>query len=530
MPKDWCDYTSEDDELLYSQEFNLMEALGLTPTNPHQASGPAEQVVHTFQNPQEFLTLEELEREQLGPQHHQRSKEDEEKGMALVMSRLQAASAAQARAREDLFIQPDELNNQPQSRDIEGLEKQVADLTALLQQHEDDSCRKSAEWKTEKQRLQQDSADLNSKLQEKSLENTALRERNSHLERIVAQLEKDRSSLELRHQKEAELKAQKLQELENMQTQVQNIVQTREKLQDCLRRSQEEHSILKKRYGALKKDLMQEVEQEKNNIAELQKENATILKSCQELSLERSLLEKKCSGLEELLRTSEKECSLLETKTTALQQQVEQDKLNRDDLLNEKAALLRTCDELKLQLSVQVETCDAVQVKLRRCEEKNFLLIANNCALEQEVKEEKHGRAQLENEKATMLNTSKDLEAERSLLVDRCGALDHALATTQEELSLLTVKNRALHQQVEQEHHMKTALEEEKIALVNTREKLNTELSLLLQRFSALEEKQRSTERQRSLLEEESLRNHIRITSRVTKLSASPGGSLNRGS
>ncbi|XP_055005264.1 structural maintenance of chromosomes protein 4-like [Boleophthalmus pectinirostris] len=363
MPKDWCDYTSEDDELLYSQEFNLMEALGLTPTNPHQASGPPEQVVHTFQNPQEFLTLEELEREQLGPQHHQRSKEDEEKGMALVMSRLQAASAVQARAREDLFIQPDELNNQPQSRDIEGLEKQVADLTALLQQHVDDSCRKSAEWETEKQRLQQDSADLNSKLQEKSLENTALRERNSHLERTLAQLETDRSSLELRHQKEAELKAQRLQELENMQTQVQNIVQTREKLQDCLRRSQEEHSILKKRYGALKKELVQEVEQEKNISAELQKENATILKSCQVLSIERSLLEEKCSGLEELLETFEKECSLLETKTTALQQQVEQEHQLKTALEEEKSALVNTCEKLNTELSLLLQRFNVSEEK-----------------------------------------------------------------------------------------------------------------------------------------------------------------------
>ncbi|KAK7913207.1 hypothetical protein WMY93_013418 [Mugilogobius chulae] len=72
MSKDWADFTQEDDELLYSEEFNLAEFLGetfCTPSHLHQtseASKPEE-----AQSREELFSKEQKELRLLGERERQ---------------------------------------------------------------------------------------------------------------------------------------------------------------------------------------------------------------------------------------------------------------------------------------------------------------------------------------------------------------------------------------------------------------------------------------------------------------------------
>ncbi|CAL1606679.1 unnamed protein product [Knipowitschia caucasica] len=153
MHKNWYEYTLEDNEAFYTEEFNLMEVLGEKPEEVHpsepaeEEKGLSEPAVKLVRG---FLTAEELEtgsfqhldttgksmgeinrlRLQVVNERRLRRKSEDEMGMALVKLKLDmAAKASQAKTREA------NLQEEVEQR-IRALERKDDTIHALQVAHE----------------------------------------------------------------------------------------------------------------------------------------------------------------------------------------------------------------------------------------------------------------------------------------------------------------------------------------------------------------------------------------------------------
>ncbi|XP_055078973.1 interaptin-like [Periophthalmus magnuspinnatus] len=463
MSKNWCDYTSEDDELLYSQEFDLEMELA----NQDQTSGPSEEVVQTS------VTLEELEREQLEPQTQQRSEEEEDQSLSLNMLEFEKASkAAQALdAREERLLQ--ELEDLRYVREIDHKQHQEEKLKLLnkteliIAGHKKQLQGFKSELHTvkkENRQLVRESEELKRRIKIKDGDVNQLVEQHEEDKRKMKRIIQDHNT----EMKKKDRITQELQiELNNVKEERAALIHQSDELKHQLQSKDRTMDALQKQVAEMKDMLEQIRKDSRQKSKQWEKEKRNLQTDAANM---KSKLHKKSSENTELTeQNSQLKRALADFRTdmSALKHELE---TKKQEAAVQKVQMLRQMEDKDTHIRKMDEEKDAT---LRTCEE---------------VKED-------------LRKTQK----ERSLLMERCSASDQQLKRAEVERSLLVIKNNVLQQQIEEEKQIKTELEEEKTALLKTCEELKAESSLQAESCSALEKQLRSTEEQHSLLEKMSI-------------------------
>ncbi|KAK7944702.1 hypothetical protein WMY93_000430 [Mugilogobius chulae] len=150
MSKNWEDYTPEDNEALYTEDFDLMKELGLRPAEEEQTSAAGAAAAPTVRLQPNLLeksntrTSEEEVvwlKQQLLREKQLRQKAEDEVGMTLVRLRLEMASkVSDAQTREDRLLKELEglkmLREREQEEHSAALKVNIEEIHRLQQQNE----------------------------------------------------------------------------------------------------------------------------------------------------------------------------------------------------------------------------------------------------------------------------------------------------------------------------------------------------------------------------------------------------------
>ncbi|KAK7898841.1 hypothetical protein WMY93_019694 [Mugilogobius chulae] len=449
--KNWEDYTPEDNEALYTEDFDLMKELGLKPAEEEQTSAgfvTVEQLeqqqllqlgfsTNLLEKPNTRTSEEEIVwlKQQVLREQQLRQKAEDELGMTLVRLRLEMASkVSDTQPREDRLL-----------KELEGLKmlrvREREEYSAALKVNNE-----------EIHRLQQDKELVTKQHQ---VSQRLLKEANQLVQTHEAEL--DKQSRET-HEVHTELNCMKqekrslLERSERLQSQIDSVKKALAKqvaeAKDLADKVRKESLQKFKEWETEKQALFKEKQDLHSTLLQKEAENTSLLQKNTQLELALTNLRREMS---KIAKTSDEQKEKLKDET--------QQKILMDQKIQDQDKLVQDLKK-KIEVSTKRESqtnqlFNHVQDKLHKQEVLNENLQKSLNRLEQEVQQEKKERAEVEEERHLLQEKSSALqqdlrkaEEERHLVQEKSSALEQDLRKAEEECHLLERMNGLLEEEL----------------------------------------------------------------------------------
>ncbi|KAK7893634.1 hypothetical protein WMY93_022786 [Mugilogobius chulae] len=566
MSKNWEDYTLEDDESLYSEEFDLMKVLGLQTQEVEQTSGG-------------FVTQHVHQASDTRPK-------DQDQHMALVPSTPPVTSdASEAQTREEILLKElmelRTLRNREREefsglilihqtkakdlqRELDQVKEENSRLTHLsVHQHQDEKVKlmrqmkemivaqrnelekRTAATQTVQRELDQakdknkqlkcDLSDQNQKHQEEKFK--FLNQTKQLIEAHKAERDKqNRYVQELQSNLDCvtEENTALLQESERLNSQLKSQGVAIESLSKQLTEAENESLQKSENWDHAKQTLLKEKEEVQSKLVRTESQTNLLLKKMTQIQLGMNDLKIEMS---EVMKTSDELKDKLQDQTQQKVLMEEQIK-HRDQLVQQLKDQLHQAEGERHLLEEQIDNRDQLvqQLKdqLHQAEGERHLLEEQNCAEEftrtraaqsggttppleeqidnrdqliQKLKDQIHQsereRHLLEEQDCALEQQLKKGEEQRHLLEEQSCAQKKELMRTENQRHLLEVQRSSLEQELHRAEEQLHLLEKKNLTQDQELGRAENQHHLLKEQNSALEQKLGRAEEQRHLLEEQ---------------------------